>query len=360
VLSLTVQFLRGAVFLPRLGLWLDAHHAVTGPERVFVSHAHSDHTARHREVILTAPTARLMQARLGGKRIEQVLPFGEAREFTAGEVPYRITLLPAGHILGSAIALVEADGESLLYTGDFKLRAGAAAELCEPRRADVLIMETTFGRPEYVFPPEAGVVADMVTFCREALAAGKTPFLLAYSLGKSQEILARIADAALPLAVHAQAHRLCQIYREFGQVLPDYAVYEPGETRGRVVVCPPNATRLPNEAADSVRRAVVTGWALNPGCRFQYGVDAAFPLSDHADFPDLLRLVELVRPRQVLALHGFATEFARTLRERGHDARALGEMEQLDLGLRVEVRPRRPRRRLNVAAGGAGKTAEGL
>lgn len=150
--ALTIQFHRGGVHLPELGLWLDPHHRVAGPELAFVSHAHSDHTGAHREVILSAPTAHLMTARIGGQRVENILPFGEPREFAGGKIPFRLTLLPAGHILGSAMAFIETGGGTLLYTGDFKLRPGLAAEICEPRRADLLIMETTFGRPAYEFP----------------------------------------------------------------------------------------------------------------------------------------------------------------------------------------------------------------
>ena len=148
VAALDFQFIRGGVLLPQLGLWLDPQERQIGRERVFVSHAHSDHTGRHREVILTEPTARLMQARLGGRRIEHRLRFGERREFAHDDLPFHLTLLPAGHILGSAMAFVEVGGKSLLYTGDFKLKPGLTAEPCAPCRADILIMETTFGRPK--------------------------------------------------------------------------------------------------------------------------------------------------------------------------------------------------------------------
>ncbi len=349
--ALDLQSKRGGLHLPRLGLWLDAHRAVRGPEPVFVSHAHSDHIARHREVILSAPTAELMRTRLGGERIEHRLSFGEMRGFNDGEAAFRLTLLPAGHILGSAMAWIEAEGTSLLYTGDFKLRPSLAAEPCETRHADVLVMETTFGRPEYVFPPAEEVVGNLVAFCQASLAAGATPLLLAYSLGKSQELLCQLGAAGLPVHLHPQAHKLTQVYARCGQALPPWEAFRAEAARGQVLICPPNLARAPElDALGAVRTAVVTGWALNPACRFQYGVDAAFPLSDHADFPDLLRLVELVAPRQVLTVHGFAADFARTLRERGYDARALGLQEQLDLGLRVEVRPKtRPRRRPPVA-----------
>src|SRR6185436_19378112 len=109
--ALAIQFHRGGVYLPRLGLWLDPREPQTGADKVFISHAHSDHTGVHREVILSEPTAKLMRARLNGEWLEHVLPFGQASEFSdqAGG-SFRITLLPAGHIFGSAMSLIEAEG----------------------------------------------------------------------------------------------------------------------------------------------------------------------------------------------------------------------------------------------------------
>src|SRR5262245_27386389 len=122
---LAIRFHRGGVYLPRLGLWLDPHEPQTGADKVFISHAHSDHTGVHREVILSERTAKLMRARVNGEWVEHVLPFGRADEFSnSGADPFKITLLPAGHIFGSAMSFVEAEGQSLLYTGDFKLRRG--------------------------------------------------------------------------------------------------------------------------------------------------------------------------------------------------------------------------------------------
>ena len=111
-MALRIEYHRGGVYLPTLRLWLDAHDPKT--ERVFVSHAHSDHVDYHREVILSAPTSKLMQARIGGTRIEHVLPWRERKEFDDGGTRYAVTLFPAGHIFGSAMSLIEADGTSVL------------------------------------------------------------------------------------------------------------------------------------------------------------------------------------------------------------------------------------------------------
>ena len=331
---LTLEFHQGVVFLPRLGLWLDPHRVKAG--HVFVSHAHSDHMARHPAVILTEPTAWLMRHRLGGKRVEHILGYGETREFGSATAtsPFRLTLLPAGHILGSAMAFIEAGGESLLYTGDFKLRPGLAAVSCEPRRADHLVMETTFGRPKYTFPPDADVWRDVVAFCRGALAEGITPVLFAYALGKSQELLAGLREAGLPIALHKEAAKLTRIYEHFGHTFPLFEIFDGTNAGDKVLIAPSQASRsVLFQQLGKTRTAVVTGWAMDPSCRFRSGTDAAFPLSDHADYPGLIEFVKRVAPKRVFTLHGFAADFARTLREEGFDAQSLSEEEQLDLSL---------------------------
>ena len=332
--ALDFRFHRGGLHFPELGLWLDPHERQTGSERVFVSHAHSDHTAAHREVILSEPTARLMQSRLGGKRIEHLLTYGAPHRFDGAITPYDLTLLPAGHIFGSAMALVEAEGSSLLYTGDFKLRRSLTAEFCEPRRADVLVMETTFGRAKYAFPPTADVLRDVVRFCREAIDAGETPLLLSYSLGKSQELLRGLAEAGLPIMLHDTVHKMTKVYEQLGQSFPPYEPLDAARARGRVLFLPPSATRTALlQDLGRIRTAVITGWAMDSSCRYRSRADAAFALSDHADFPDLIELVKRVAPKKVFTLHGFAADFAATLRRLGYDAQALSEPEQLELSL---------------------------
>lgn len=325
-----VKFDRG-VWLPQVGWRLDAHFP---SDRSFVSHAHFDHLALHREILCSEGTARLMRARMPGTRLEHVLPFGHEEALTAG---CTVTLVPAGHIFGSAQSLLRHEEHgSLLYTGDFKLRPGLSAEPCETPQADVVIMETTFGRPQYVFPPTGDVLASIADFCRETLAEGETPILFGYSLGKSQELLSSLADARLPVMLHPQTWRLTKVYEELGIGFPAYREFSATEIEGHVVICPPQAAgstflkRIPAR-----KTAIVTGWAMDPSAVYRYQCDVAFPLSDHADFPDLLRFVERVKPRKVLTLHGFSTEFAEVLRQGGIEAWALDQANQLELGVAV-------------------------
>ncbi len=329
-----VQF-RNGLHLPQLDWWLDAHHPVA---RSFVSHAHFDHLAAHREVLLSPGTAALMRARLpdrSGDRVERILPFGEIAPLCARHPEVAASLHPAGHIHGSAMILLEhPEHGRLLYTGDFKLRPGRSAEACAPPRADLVIMETTYGRPHYTLPPTETVLADVITFCRAALEDGDTPVLFGYSLGKSQEILSALAGAALPVMLHPQTLKLTRVYESLGLAFPSYLAFNAATCQGHVVICPPQVANAPFVRKIPRRRtAVLTGWALDPGARFRYQCDAAFPLSDHADYPDLLRFVELTQPRRVLTLHGFAADFARDLRWRGIEAWAINQDNQLEISL---------------------------
>jgi len=314
------------VWLPQIGWWLDARVATP---RCIVSHAHGDHIARHREIVCTAATARFVQERLPGKREFHVLPFGVAEQLT---LECTVTLFPAGHILGSALTLLDhREHGTLLYTGDFKLHAGAAAEPCATPRADVLIMESTFGLPRYVMPPAEEIGAALVEFCRATLADGATPVLLAYNLGKAQELVRLLGAVGLPLMLHPHAARYTALYAELGAAMPEHRTFDPQAHRGHVVIAPAGDASL--HWINPKRIAAVTGWALDTRTRFQLGCDAAFPLSDHSDFNELLAFVEAVRPRTIYTVHGFAREFAATLRQRGHEAWALGRGNQLELSL---------------------------
>src|SRR6266542_1972697 len=321
-----VRYERG-VYLPEQDLWLDPWDA---KPFAFVSHAHSDHIAPHKEIILSERTARLLQARMPGTRIEHVLPFGEQRRVHDADV----TLLPAGHIFGSAQLFLSSGNETLLYTGDFKLRHGKSAEAAEWREADTLIMETTFGLPRYQFPPTEQLIAQIVAFCRDAIEEGAVPVLLGYSLGKAQEILCSLDGAGLTTMLHGSVYRMTRIYEQFGQSFCNYVRYNANEVAGKVLICPPSTNRSQMlEKIPHRRVAMISGWAVDPNAIYRYGVDAAFPLSDHADYDDLIRYVGLVRPRRVFTLHGFAAEFASDLRMRGVEAWALSEENQMELDL---------------------------
>ncbi len=314
------------IYLPEADLWLDPHF---GKERAFVSHAHSDHVARHGLTICTEITHQLMVVRKSVKKAGKVvsLPMREVFEWEGWE----LRLLPAGHITGSAMLHLtrKADGATLLYTGDYKLRQGLSAERCELMRADTLIMETTFGLPKYRFPSAEDVIAQMLAFVRDTLADGGIPVLQGYSLGKAQEILCALSDEGLPVMVHPSVAQITEVLAPHLGKLPQWRLFKADEAAGHVLVFPPGLKLdLPK-----MRTAMLSGWAIQPSAKYRYGVDVAFPLSDHADHPELHETVEIVKPRRIYLVHGSTREFAAELRLRGHDARALGAEDQLELAL---------------------------
>ena len=204
-----------ALYLPQADLWLDPR---LPKPLAFVSHAHSDHTGRHEKTIATPTTLRLMEARMGEWTGEKIpLPFGESRDFEN----FRLRLLPAGHVLGSAQAFVDTEHGSLLYTGDFKLRRGISSETAAHCQSETLVMETTYGLPRYVFPPFEEVMAQILKFCIETLEENSVPVLLGYSLGKAQEILGlRLLSIHnlhfyLGLTRQAREHILAGTFQEF-------------------------------------------------------------------------------------------------------------------------------------------------
>lgn len=314
------------IHLPSCGLWLD-------PSRkrplAAVTHAHSDHAGWHVETVATASTCAFMRARMSkSKGTVHETAFHQPHAFQGGQ----ITLLPAGHILGSAQVFLETETDSLLYTGDFKLRKSLTCEPAVAVRADTLVLETTFGRPRYAFPSLEAVMADIVEFCRQAIAEEHIPVLLAYSLGKAQEVIAGLVQAGLPVSMHPAVWKMTQVYETFGVTFGAYGLHDPADTNLQVLIYPPN-TRYQLTHLAKTRTAIVSGWALDPSARYRFGCDAAFPLSDHADYAQLWEYVEMVQPKCVYTVHGFTEDFARDLRRKGIEAWALGGLNQLELPL---------------------------
>lgn len=284
-------------------------------DRGIVSHAHSDHVGRHKRWVASPATAALCARRWGAEDLE-VHRFHEPWSEDGAQV----TLLPAGHILGSSMVLVERGGTRVLYTGDFRLEPSATAEPCTPVRADVLVMECTFGDPRYRFPDRLEVLDQLCDFVEETLARDAVPILFAYSLGKAQEVASLLSQRGIKVWLPDQAWSMLEVYREFGHEFPGcerFAMEVPGN--GVLIVPPGSSTRAVVRSFRRRRTAAVTGWALDrwrlPRC------DAAFPISDHADFNELLELVRRVSPRKIYTLHG-PDRFAARLRALGHDAEA--------------------------------------
>lgn len=324
-----VEIHRGELRVAGTSLHLDARRRV---ECAFVSHAHGDHIGRHDRTIATAATLALMRHRLGEakRRKTEALPAVFGSPFGLGEMT--LELFPAGHVLGSAQIRVTRAGLALGYTGDLCTEPTHAAERAQVMPCDVLVVESTFGHPRYVFPPKEETLAQVRAFVDRALCDGDTPVLLGYAVGKSQEILKYLSGAGYRCAAHPVVQAVNRVYEAHGVTFPNVRALPPeGPEPGEVVVAPPHLCRGPAMRGVRKRRtAILTGWAID-GSGFHRGADAAFPLSDHADFPSLVRYAKATGASRVFTVHGFADVLAGALRAEGLRAEPLREKAQLEL-----------------------------
>lgn len=292
--------------------------------RGFVSHAHADHMARHEWAFATPATAALYRHRLGGRLQVRPMPYHDPIDL--GSV--RLCTYPAGHCLGSAMLLADDGSQRLLYTGDFKLTESLTAEPAELPQADLLVMETTFGTPRYRLPPRQQTVERLLQTVGDTLEAGQTPVVHAYALGKAQEVTALLTAAGFPVLQHPTIAAVSGVYEQFGVRLGEYAVYDGPPPSGHAVVTLPRSARGFRLAGmQHVVSIAVTGWAMHPATRFRQGVDVALPLSDHADFDELLETARRVEPKRIYCTHG-PREFVEHLQAAGFDAQPLAPEAQ--------------------------------
>ena len=207
-----------------------------------------------------------------------------------------------------------------------------AAERAEVMLCETLVLESTFGLPRFVFPPKEETLARIRRFVDDALTDGVTPVLLGYSLGKAQEILAYLCGEGYACRAHPVVHAINRVYEAHGVALPGVRALDPeGPAAGEVVVVPPQLAWSPAMRGVTRRRtAILTGWAID-GDRFFRGADAAFPLSDHCDYPSLLAYARATGAERVFTVHGHADELAAALRREGIRAQPLREESQLEL-----------------------------
>jgi putative mRNA 3-end processing factor len=317
-----VQLTRHGLWLPGADLYLDARRP---PGLVFVSHAHSDHCSDAGRILCTPETAALHRARRGACDAVRV-PFGESVDVGDASV----TLLSAGHALGSAMIVARSASGTVAYTGDFKLRENPFTPMARVPRCDVLVMECTFGEPRYRFPPDAVLLEQLFAFIDETLAMNATPVVLVYALGKGQEALYHLTSRGYDVMVHGAIGNMCQLHVELGFPFPGpgrWARYRRGDVGRRVLLTTPSTRKTAMvEKLRAKRIAYLTGWAQHPGAHNMYkGCDLVLPLSDHADFDELVRTARESGARSVYTVHG-TPKFAGHLRELGIEAEHLGSV----------------------------------
>jgi len=311
------------------GLWCDAGRFHIDPwepvERAVITHAHGDHARPGSAAYLCSTSCEpLLRRRFGDDaRIESV-PYGQA--LTLGDV--RVSLYPAGHVLGSAQIRIEGSDGVWVVAGDYKRAADPTCVQFEPITCDVFITESTFGLPIYRWDPTPMVIDDIASWWNANSDAGRTSVLFCYTIGKAQRLLAelmRVTDRAV--YVHGMMLGMIDTYRQSGvAMLPVEPVIEhSGRARskaasfaGELVLAPLSARGTPwMRRLGEISDAFASGLMRVRGVRRQRGYDRGFVLSDHADWPALLQTIAETGAQRVLATHGYAEPLARYLSHQG-------------------------------------------
>jgi putative mRNA 3-end processing factor len=298
-------------------------------ERAVLTHAHGDHArAGSASYLCTPESAALLRRRLIGARIES-LPHGERRRI-GGVI---VSLHPAGHMLGSAQVRIEGAGGVWVVSGDYKRDPDPTCLPFEPVRCDAFVTEATYGLPLFRWDDPAAVAREIVGWWQGN--AGKASVLFCYALGKSQRLLAEIARLTdRPVWVHGMIEPFAEVYRECGVRLAATRLL--GEARGlpgELVLAPLSARGAPwMKRFRNFEQAFASGLMRIRGTRRRRGFDRGFVLSDHADWPSLLRTIRETGAGRVLATHGYREALVRHLREAGlAEADALGTPRPPDL-----------------------------
>ncbi|HEX7889663.1 MAG TPA: ligase-associated DNA damage response exonuclease [Ramlibacter sp.] len=289
--------------------------------RAVITHAHSDHArSGNGHYLAAAPAEGVLRSRLGDIPL-QMLPYGETVEHHG----VKVSLHPAGHVLGSAQVRLEHGGRVWVASGDYKVVPDPTCTPFEPVRCDVFITESTFGLPIYRWCPDEDVFGDINAWWTRNASHGRASVLCCYSFGKAQRVLAGVDPSIGPIIVHGAVRPLNDAYRAAGVALPDTRmvteVQDKADLRRCLVVCPPSAAASPwMRRFGDAQTAFASGWMQVRGNRRRGGYDRGFVLSDHADWPGLLEAIAATQASRVIVTHGSAAVMVRYLRERGLQA----------------------------------------
>jgi putative mRNA 3-end processing factor len=323
-------------------------------DRAVITHAHADHARPGSRAYLCASEgAGVLRVRLGESAPITGIGYGEVVQQGA----VKVSLHPAGHILGSAQVRVEsaATGETWVVSGDYKTEQDRTCRAFEPVRCHTFITESTFGLPIYRWTPQDEVLAEINVWWQNNAREGRTSVVFAWPLGKAQRVLAGVDPSIGPIGAHGSVWRLNQAYLAGGVELPD-TQRATGEDAKRLqgvglVVAPPStsATTWLRRLAgpEGVSTAFVSGWMRVRGARRRRNVDRGFVLSDHCDWPALMDTIRATGAQRVGVTHGFAEQVSRWLTEQGLQSFVIesryegesGETPELAAALEKEADP---------------------
>jgi hypothetical protein len=302
-------------------------------ELTFVSHVHAGAIAPSAPALASHETLALMGALGMDAARTTALDWGGAierpirSEYGGGTA--RVSIAPAGHVLGAAQLVVDHPRGRFVYTGDWSPYGGETHRPGAAIGCDELLITCTFGLPIFRFDPPDRTTTALVDWCRATLSAGTTPVVLSPSPGPAQAIVRALTAAGLPVVATTDLRRVCDAYEALGVALGPVGDIEgagrsPRGARARAVLVAPPGSRASELRVPGPRAvAYASGWALLDAAVEQRRADAAFALGDQADFDALVALVDATGARAIHAARGDAAVFAHALRQRGRDADAI-------------------------------------
>jgi putative mRNA 3-end processing factor len=314
--------------------WRPVDHAV-------ITHAHADHARHgHAHYLASREGAGVLRTRLGEDIALQTLDWAERIERHG----VRLSLHPAGHVLGSAQLRIEQAGRVWVASGDYWLSGheherNVTCTPFEPVPCDCFVTESTFGLPVYRWTRQDEVFADINAWWQANAQAGRASLLMGYSLGKAQRLLAGVDPGIGPIVAHGAVEGVNRAYRAAGVVLPRTRRADElskAELARALVVAPPSVKGSAwLKRLGDYRDAFASGWMQLRGARRRAALDRGFVLSDHADWPGLLRAIRACGAQRVIVTHGYEAVMVRWLRGQGLQADAFATEygdEHLDSG----------------------------
>ena len=289
-------------------------------DRAVITHGHADHArAGHGTVLATQATLDIMRVRYGEEFT------GRAQPLAYGEAVQRdgvsVSLEPAGHVLGSAQAVVAWKGMTIVVSGDYKRRRDPTCAAFEPVPCDVFVSEATFGLPVFRHPPDHEEVGKLLKSV--AQFPERTHLVGAYALGKAQRLIRLMREAGWDrtIFVHGALEQLNALYQRHGV---DLGPLEPATSTtrsdfaGQIVIAPPGAIadRWSRRFADPVS-AFASGWMRVRARARQRAVELPLIISDHADWDELTSTVAELNPAELWITHGREEALARWAELRG-------------------------------------------
>ncbi len=313
-----LEFRREGIYCPQGNFYIDPWLPV---DYAIITHAHADHArVGMKHYLCHELTAPILKLRLGQDIKVETLAYNQALHINS----VKVSLHPAGHLIGSAQVRLEFQGKVTVVSGDYKIQDDGLSTPFEPVRCHEFISESTFGLPIYNWLPVEQINQNLVDWVTNNKKNGNNSILIGYALGKAQRIM-KALEGYEDLYVHYAISRINAAFTESGISLPPYKTIDfndrPKDMKGEIIIVPPSLfgsnllKNIPN-----AQTAICSGWMQVRGARRWRSADAGFAISDHADWPGILTAVKETGAEKVYVTHGFKAEFARYLNEIGIEA----------------------------------------